>query len=101
MDQIARDQKIFYKPTEAWFGDAIPFWDHGTFYIYYLYDERKTPVTADHTSWHLVSTKDFVHWEEQGEALPAGGDNDCDQACYTGSVIKGKEIGRASCRERV
>lgn len=91
MDQIARDQKIFYKPTEAWFGDAIPFWDHGTFYIYYLYDERKTPVTADHTSWHLVSTKDFVHWEEQGEALPAGGDNDCDQACYTGSVIKGKD----------
>lgn len=83
--------KIFYKPENAWFGDAIPFYDNGVFYIYYLHDERKTAATADHTSWHLVCTKDFVHWEEAGETLPAGGRGDPDQACYTGSVMRGRD----------
>ena len=82
---------IFYRPKNAWFGDAIPFYDKGIFYIYYLYDERKTTFTADHTSWHLVSTRDFVHWKEEGEVLPAGSEKDIDQACYTGSVIKGND----------
>lgn len=91
MDKDIEGKRVFYKPREAWFGDAIPFCEGGTFYIYYLYDKRETPVTADHTSWHLVSTKDFLHWKEEGEALPAGGVNDCDQACYTGSVIRGKD----------
>lgn len=81
-------EKLFYRPKEAWFGDAIPFYDNGIFYIFYLYDERKAPATAYHTSWHLVSTKDFVHWNEEGEVLPAGGCDDLDHACYTGSVIK-------------
>lgn len=91
METSKQNGTFFYRPPEAWFGDAIPFCDNGIFYIYYLYDERKTPVTADHTSWHLVSTRDFIHWEEQGEVLPAGGIEDCDQACYTGSVIQGKD----------
>lgn len=91
MDKDIEGKRVFYKPREAWFGDAIPFCEGGTFYIYYLYDKRETPVTADHTSWHLVSTRDFLHWKEEGEALPAGGVNDCDQACYTGSVIRGKD----------
>ena len=73
METSKQNGTFFYRPPEAWFGDAIPFCDNGIFYIYYLYDERKTPVTADHTSWHLVSTRDFIHWEEQGEVLPAGG----------------------------
>lgn len=81
-------EKLFYRPKEAWFGDAIPFYDNGIFYIFYLYDERKAPATAYHTSWHLVSTKDFVHWNEEGEVLPSGGCDDLDHACYTGSVIK-------------
>lgn len=91
MDRLVKDKSLFYRPKEAWFGDAIPFFDNGIFYIYYLYDERKTSATADHTSWHLVSTVDFIHWKEEGEMLPAGSIDDCDQACYTGSVIKGKD----------
>lgn len=91
MDKAIEGKRIFYRPEEAWFGDAIPFFEDGIFYIYYLYDRRKTPVTADHTSWHLVSTKDLLHWKEEGEALPAGGAGDCDHACYTGSVIRGKD----------
>lgn len=91
MDKERKIKRIFYRPEEAWFGDAIPFYEDGVFYIYYLYDQRKTPVTADHTSWHLVSTKDLLHWKEEGEVLPAGGVNNCDQACYTGSVIRGRD----------
>lgn len=85
--------KVLYQPEKAWFGDAIPFFHEDTFYVYYLYDERKTAQTAYKTSWHLVTTKDFVHWTEQGEVLPIGGEDCPDLACYTGCVMADKEGG--------
>lgn len=85
--------KVLYQPENAWLGDAIPFFHGDTFYVYYLYDERKTEQTAYKTSWHLVTTKDFVHWTEQGEVLPIGGGDCPDLACYTGCVMEDKEGG--------
>ena len=46
---------------------------------------------AEETTWHLVTTKDFVNVEYKGEAIKRGGDDKPNKNAYTGSVIKDKE----------
>ena len=67
--------KLFYKPENAWVGDLIPYYDNGTYYGFYLHDPRiKDREYAEETTWHLVTTEDFVHLgfgdQGQGWALP-------------------------------
>lgn len=79
---------IFYKPQDGYVGDVIPYYEDGTYYLFFLKDPRKTGRIADMTSWDLISTRDFVHYTEHGVALPAGKVADPDNCCYTGSVFK-------------
>lgn len=67
-------------------GDVIPFQSNGEFLLYYLYERRIEPKPG--TPWHLVVTRDFVTFEDRGEALPAGGITDEDFNAYTGSVVR-------------
>lgn len=53
---------LFYRPENAWVGDLIPYYEDGTFYAYYLHDPRIIEGKyAEETTWHLATTKDFVH----------------------------------------
>lgn len=79
---------LFYKPDEAWVGDVIPYFENGDFYLYYLREKRLNGIPAEKTSWNLVSTKDFIHFNDKGVALKAGTLEDPDRSCYTGSVLK-------------
>lgn len=84
--------KLFYKPENAWVGDLIPYYDNGTYYGFYLHDPRiKDREYAEETTWHLVTTEDFVHLEYKGEAIRRGEDDRPNKNAYTGSVIKGKD----------
>jgi len=88
---------IFFKPTDAWAGDFIPFYWQGEYHLFYLKDYRDTALdggvkdTAGHgegTPWWHVSTRDFVHFTDYGEALPRGRADEQDLYVFTGCVIE-------------
>lgn len=84
--------KLFYKPENAWVGDLIPYYDNGTYYGFYLHDPRiRDKEYAEETTWHLVTTEDFVHLTYKGEAIKRGGDDRPNKNVYTGSVIKDRD----------
>ncbi|MFR6392617.1 MAG: hypothetical protein ACLUN0_06810 [Roseburia sp.] len=61
-------KKLLYRPKDAWVGDLIPYYENGTFYGYYLHDPRiRDKEYAEETTWHLVTTKDFVNVEYKGK----------------------------------
>ena len=84
--------KIFYKPENAWVGDLIPYYENGIYYAFYLHDPRcKKDEYAEDTTWHLVTTKDFLNLDYHGEAIHLGGVDKPDRNAYTGSVIRDHE----------
>jgi beta-fructofuranosidase len=78
-------QKTLFRPTTGWVGDVIPFEKDGEFWLYFLHEQREAPEHG--TGWSLVKTRDFVHFEDAGVALPAGCPDDEDYNAYTGSVV--------------
>lgn len=86
-------QKIFYQPSDYWFGDCMPFFnkDDQTFYLFHQRDTRIPKPLTDPFGWSLVTTKDFVNYKDFGEVLPKGTHESVDQFIYAGSVTEGKE----------
>ena len=85
---------VYYQPEGGWVGDTIPFAYDGKYYIFYLHDKRNGNSEDEYgyrTSWNLLVTEDGVHITDYGEVLPVGTYEEADYACYTGSVIKGKD----------
>lgn len=81
--------QLFYKPQNAWVGDVIPYYADGKYYLYYLHDERRKPGEyAEDTTWHLITTNDFLDFQEHGVAIKTGGDDQPNRNAYTGSVIQ-------------
>lgn len=81
-------KRFFYQPADAVSGDYIPFYDKGTFYLFYLKDWRNPEAFGEGTPWYLVTTKDFVHFEDRGEVLPRGTRDEQDLYVFTGSVCR-------------
>lgn len=79
---------IFYKPADAVCADFIPYCEDGVFYLFYLKDYRDWDNHGEGTPWFLVTTRDFVHFEEHGEVLPRGTEEEQDLYVFTGSVFK-------------
>jgi beta-fructofuranosidase len=82
-----------YRPGDAWLADVIPFYWDGLFHLYYLMDRRRVGRNdcvrpGEGIPWHHVVTRDFVTFEELGEAIPAGGPDDQDYHIYTGCVVR-------------
>ena len=63
------DDKMFYKPKNAWVGDVIPYYENGKFKLFYLKDWRNYQGDDVKHGWHLLETTDFVHYEKD---LPIG-----------------------------
>ena len=85
-------QKIFYQPEGYWFGDCMPFFNEKdqTFYLFHQRDTRNPKPLTDPFGWSLVTTKDFVSYQDHGEVLPKGKHDAADQFIYAGSVTQGK-----------
>ncbi|MBS4206584.1 GH32 C-terminal domain-containing protein [Bacillus sp. FJAT-50079] len=82
--------KLYYQPEGYWFGDCMPFYYEGKFYLFHQRDARNPgplPLCAPF-GWDLVLTSDFVHYEDKGEALKKGKDDAQDQFIYAGSVYE-------------
>jgi beta-fructofuranosidase len=81
---------VFFRPTDGFVGDVIPFYWQGQYHAFYL----KAPLPPDRNDAdgapyaHLVS-QDLVNWEEWPLAITPGPPGSPDQmSCFTGSVIE-------------
>lgn len=83
---------IFYKPEGAFAADFIPFYKDGRFRLFYLHDWRNPVEYGEGTPWYQISTVDFVHFTEYGEALPRGSKEDQDLYVFTGSVMEAQGL---------
>ncbi len=81
---------LFFRPeidgeSQGYVGDTMPFYEDGTYYIYYL----KEGGDAYNHSVYLTTTPDFVHYTELGEpVLSASREDVQDSWIGTGSVVK-------------
>lgn len=82
--------EIYYQPKDVWVGDIMPYAKDGKFYIYHQRDERINGPITDPFGWSLATTRDFVHYQDFGEVLKRGSDQDWDQFIYAGSVFEAK-----------
>jgi beta-fructofuranosidase len=79
---------FFYKPADGWAADFIPFFHDGVFHLFYLKDYRDKDGRGEGTPWFHISTRDFVHFTDHGEALPRGSVDEQDLYVFTGSVYE-------------
>lgn len=79
---------IYYQHPDTWFGDCMPFFHDGAFYLFHQRDGRDPGPLPDCEpfGWALARTTDFVTYEDFGEVIIRGGEYDQDQFIYAGSV---------------
>lgn len=82
---LAHPAPVHFRPERGWVGDVIPFWRGGRIWLFYLLEVRDEPTSG--TGWALVSTDDFVTYQDHGVVLPSGGPSADDHNCYTGSLV--------------
>jgi beta-fructofuranosidase len=84
------DYKLCYKPGEdTWCGDVMPLYSDGRFWLYHQRDRRNpVPLEGEPLCWSLASTADFLSYEDHGDVLLCGADDEQDQFIYAGSVMK-------------
>lgn len=71
--------------SQPYVGDTMPFYDNGTYYIYYL----KEGGDSYNHSVYLTTTKDFVHYTERPTPVLEASRGDVqDSWIGTGSVVK-------------
>ncbi len=78
----------FYRPADGVAADCIPFFWQGAYHLFYLKDYRDEVGHGLGTPWFHLVTRDFVHFEDWGEALPRGATEAQDLWIFTGSVIE-------------
>jgi beta-fructofuranosidase len=85
---MTNKQEVYYQPQGVCVGDIMPYAKDGKFYIYHQRDARINGPITDPFSWSLATTTDFVHYEDFGESLEKGTDEERDQFVYAGSVFE-------------
>lgn len=80
--------RLYYQPQGFWFGDCMPFYHDGKFYLFHQRDTRKPGPFGEPFGWALARTDDFVTFEDLGESLERGGDDAQDQFIFAGSLFE-------------
>ena len=87
---FADDSKLsystFFKPTQGWVGDPMPFYDKGKIHVFYLHDARDGQPTFH--PWNKITTQNFAAYEDNGVMIPCGDPDGQERALGTGSVFK-------------
>lgn len=78
---------FFYKPRSGVLGDTIPYYFNGRYHIFFLRDYRDQDSYDTGSTWHHVSTTDFIRFADHGEALAKGAMQEQDQHPATGCVF--------------
>lgn len=80
--------ELYYQPPASWFGDCMPFFKNGWFYLFHQRDTRTPVPFGEPFGWSLVRTRDFVDYEDLGEVLAPGGEDAPDQFLFSGTVFQ-------------
>jgi len=85
----AYENKLFFRPTKdgdkiPYVGDPMPYYEDGTYYIYYLKDGGDS---FNH-SVYLTTTEDFTEYKEYDDPILKSGTSGQDNWIGTGSVVK-------------
>lgn len=79
---------LYYRPgPQAAAADFIPFYWQGAYHLFYLQADR-TGTAPEGTPWKHLVTRDFVTFEDWGEALSRGTPDRQDLYAFTGSVVE-------------
>ena len=70
--------RLFYTPPHARVGDVIPYYEDGVFHPFYLQNWNAYWGEDRQDGWHMLSTRDHLHFTEQATGIRGG----------TGSVVK-------------
>jgi len=79
---------ILFRPAGSVAADFIPFYWKGDYHLFYLRDYRDPQRHGEGTPWWHVVTRDFVHFDDWGEALGRGTKDEQDLYVFTGSVFE-------------
>ncbi|MCE5198107.1 MAG: glycoside hydrolase family 32 protein [Armatimonadota bacterium] len=79
---------FFYKPDDGYTADFIPFYWNDSYHLFYLKDYRDVDKHGEGTPWFQIVTRDFVNFEDWGEAIPRGAQGTQDLWIFTGSAIE-------------
>ncbi len=82
--ESAVNYKMNYRPSDGYVGDLMPYYENGTYYLFFLKDQG----SSYNHSIFLVETKDFFNYEEKGEILRSGLPGTQDNWIGTGSLCK-------------
>ena len=81
---------IFPVSSQGLVGDTMPFYDNGTYNVFYLADQRDGK--QGYHPFGLMKTTDFTSYEDKGVVIPYGDSPESqDIALGTGCVIKGND----------
>lgn len=80
--------KLYYQYPGTWFGDCMPLYADGAFQLFHQRDTRRPEPLGEPFSWSLATTRDFVHFQDRGEALEKGPDDAQDQFIFAGSAFE-------------
>ena len=83
---------ILYRPDDGVAGDFIPFYWEGDYHLFYIKEYGDETGHGPGRPWYHLVTRDFVHFEEWGEAITHGAPDEQDVDVGTGSVIAGDGI---------
>lgn len=79
---------LLYRPEDGVAADFIPFYWEGNYHLFYLKDYRDAERHGEGTPWFHLVTRDFVAFEDWGEALPRGPAGSQDVWIFTGCAIE-------------
>lgn len=76
----------YWRPKKGWVGDPMPYFENGSFYVFYLHDARDGAPTFH--PWNMSATNDFMSYNDFDEMIATGSNDSQEGALGTGSVIK-------------
>jgi len=79
--------ELHYQPEGVWFGDCMPFFHEGVYYLFHQRDTRRPGPFGEPFGWALATTTDFVTYTDHGEIVLRGADDERDQFILAGSVF--------------
>ncbi|HEY8578222.1 MAG TPA: hypothetical protein VIL88_17990 [Devosia sp.] len=77
---------IYFPHERLGVGDPNPYFEYGTYSVFYLQNKGRHP-------WYVTRTNDLLTWSPPVEAIPVGEPEDADHWTGSGSVVSDPEGG--------
>ncbi|PZU90071.1 MAG: hypothetical protein DI529_03395 [Chryseobacterium sp.] len=99
-DEIFRQTNLFPQPPNQWMGnnnpyytagyvgDVMPYYENGTFHLFFLHDAKNKPAGEGFHDIHSFETTNFKDFTYQGRQISYGTASEPDFGVGTGSLVK-------------